>query len=132
MKVTVDTNVLLRAIVSDDAKQFRAAAHLLRHEKAIFISLPCLCEFAWALRSAYKFQRAEIAAAIEELIQASNVVVNRPAVEAGLLILYAGGDFADGILAFEGRQSGADTFVSFNKEAVKLLTKQGHSARLLS
>ena len=132
MKVTVDTNVLLRAIVPDDMKQFRTAAQLLRHEGAIFVSLPCLCEFAWALRSAYKFQRGEIAAAIEELIQASNIVVNRQAVEAGLAMLYAGGDFADGILAFEGRQSGADTFVSFDKEAVKLLARQGHRSRLLS
>ena len=132
MKVAVDTNVLLRAIVPDDMEQFRAAAHLLRNEKAIFISLPCLCEFAWALRSAYKFRRAEIAAAIEELIKARNVAVNRPAVEAGLAMLYAGGDFADGVLAFEGRQADASTFISFDKEAVKLLTQQNHAAKLLS
>ncbi|WP_058185308.1 type II toxin-antitoxin system VapC family toxin [Terracidiphilus gabretensis] len=132
MKVTVDTNVLLRAAVPDDLKQFRAASELLQNETSITVSLPCLCEFAWALRSAYKFQRAEIAAAIEELIQANNVAVSRPAVEAGLAMLYAGGDFADGILAFEGRQVGAETFISFDKDAVKFLTKQGHKARLLS
>jgi predicted nucleic-acid-binding protein len=132
LKVTVDTNVLVRAIVRDDSKQFQLAAHLLLHESSIAVSLPCLCEFAWALRSAYRFRRAEIAAAIEELVQASNIVTNRPAVEAGLAMLYEGGDFADGVLAFEGRQAGADTFVSFDKDAVKLLTKQGHSAKLLS
>lgn len=132
MKITIDTNVLVRAAVRDDLEQFRAATQLLRRETSIIISLPCLCEFAWTLRSVYKFRRAEIAAAIEELVQARNVTVNRLAVEAGLAMLFEGGDFADGILAFEGRHTGADTFVSFDKEAVKLLTKQGYTARLLS
>jgi len=47
-------------------------------------------------------------------------VVNRPAAEAGLSLLEAGGDFADGVIAYEGRWLGADTFVSFDKKAVKL------------
>ena len=62
----------------------------------------------------------------------ANVVVNRPAVEAGLPVLDAGGDFADGIIAYEGRWLGADTFVSFDKKAVKLIERQGASVRLLS
>ncbi|MGA2249559.1 type II toxin-antitoxin system VapC family toxin [Terracidiphilus sp.] len=132
MKVTVDTNVLVRAAVRDDLEQFQLATQLLLQEKFLFISLPCICEFAWALRKAYKFNRAEIAAAIEELIEADNVIIHRSAVEAGLAMLYAGGDFSDGILAFEGRQAGADTFASFDKEAVKLLAKQGYKTKLLS
>jgi len=42
--------------------------------------------------------------------------MNRPAVEAGLAMLEAGGDFADGIMAYEGRWLGGETFVSFNKK----------------
>lgn len=132
MKVAVDTNVLVRAAVRDDEKQYQTAIRLLRREQAIIISPLCLCEFAWALRRAYKLNRPQIAAAIEELLQARNVLTNRPAIEAGLLMLYTGGDFADGVLAWERRQAGADTFVSFDKEAVKLLGKQGHQAKLLS
>ena len=45
----------------------------------------------------------------------ANVVVNRPAAEAGLALLDAGGDFADGIIAYEGSRLGADIFVSFDK-----------------
>jgi predicted nucleic-acid-binding protein len=45
--------------------------------------------------------------------------------------LDAGGDFADGIIAYEGNWLGGETFVSFDKNAVPLLTAQGHSARLL-
>ena len=62
----------------------------------------------------------------------ANVAVNRPAAEAGLALLDTGGDFADGVIAYEGNWLGADTFVSFDKRAVKLLEAQGGSARLLS
>jgi len=40
--------------------------------------------------------------------------VNRPAAEAGLALLEAGGDFADGVIAHEGRWLGAEAFVSFD------------------
>jgi predicted nucleic-acid-binding protein len=59
-------------------------------------------------------------------------VVNRPAAEAGLALLEAGGDFADGAIAYEGRWLGADTFVSFDKKAVKLIEIHGGPARLLT
>jgi predicted nucleic-acid-binding protein len=59
-------------------------------------------------------------------------VVNRPAAEAGLAVLDAGGDFADGVIAYEGNWLGAETFVSFDKKAVKLMDAQGKPARLLS
>jgi predicted nucleic-acid-binding protein len=58
--------------------------------------------------------------------------VNRPTVEAGLSLLDAGGDFADGVIAYEGSWLGANTFVSFDKRPVRLLEAQGGSARLLS
>jgi predicted nucleic-acid-binding protein len=47
-------------------------------------------------------------------------------------MLNVGGDFADGVIAYEGNWLGADTFVSFDKRAVKLLETQGKSARLLT
>ena len=46
-------------------------------------------------------------------------------------VLDAGGDFADGVIAYEGSWLGGETFVSFDKAAVTLLTAQGQSARLL-
>jgi predicted nucleic-acid-binding protein len=132
MNIAADTNLLLRPVMQDDMKQARAAMHLLSRADSIAISLPCFCEFAWALGKVYKISKPDIAAAIETYVQAHNVVTERSAVDAGLAMLYAGGDFADGVLAWEGKRLGADTFVSFDKEAVKLLTKQGHNAKLLS
>ncbi|HGM4953106.1 TPA: type II toxin-antitoxin system VapC family toxin, partial [Pseudomonas aeruginosa] len=97
----------------------------------IAVALPCLCEFVWVLLRVYGFQQADAASAIRALLAAANVEVNRPAVEAGLLVLDAGGDFADGVIAYEGNWLGGETFVSFDKKAVALLTAQGQSTRLL-
>ena len=47
-------------------------------------------------------------------------------------MLDAGGDFADGVISYEGRWLGAETFLSFDKVATKLLGAQGGSVRLLS
>ncbi|HET6194925.1 MAG TPA: hypothetical protein VFE12_04185 [Acetobacteraceae bacterium] len=55
--------------------------------------------------------------------------MNRPAAEAGLAMLEAGGDFAVGVIAYECRGLGAETFVSFDTLAVALMTAQGDAAR---
>lgn len=131
MKVAVDTNVLVRAVVGDDPAQARIAAKVLTDAELIAVALPCLCEFVWVLRKVYNFQPSDVATAIRALLGTANVEANRPAVEAGLSVLEAGGDFADGVIAYEGNWLGGETFVSFDKKAVALLTAQGQSARLL-
>ena len=132
MKFTVDTNILVRAVVRDDENQAKAAAELLKDAEIIAVPLPCLCEFVWVLRRVYSFGQDDISAAIEALLDASNVAVNRPAVDAGLAILKAGGDFADGLIAYEGSWLGGETFVSFDKQAVSLIAEQGQRAKLLA
>jgi len=130
MNVAVDTNILVRGVVRDDAVQASAADRVLKNATLIAISLPCLCEFAWVLDRVYNFNDYAIAAAIRALLNIQTVAVNRPAVEAGLALLEAGGDFADGIMAHEGRWLGGDTFVSFDRQAVKLLTRHGQAAQI--
>ena len=131
MKITADTNVLVRGVVRDDENQARTVDKTLNEATLIAVSLPCLCEFVWVLRRVYSFDKADIAAAISALVQTDKIVMNRPAVEAGLVVLNAGGDFADGVIAYEGNWLGAETFVSFDKKAVELLAAQGQSARFL-
>lgn len=131
MKITADTNVLVRAFVEDHPAQAKAAQVALRRAEVVAVSLVSLCELVWVLRG-YKIEPADIAATITGLINSANVVVNRPAVDAGLAMLSAGGDFADGVIAYEGNWLGADTFVSFDKRAVKLMEARGNSARLLA
>lgn len=131
MKVAVDTNVLIRAVMRDDPAQASIAAKVLIKAELIAVALPCLCEFVWVLRRFYDLQPSDVATAIRALLAAANVEVNRPAVEAGLSMLEAGGDFADGVIAYEGSWLGGETFVSFDKKAIELLTEQGQSAHLL-
>jgi len=132
MKVSVDTNVLARAILQDDPAQCHAARKLLKDATLIAISLPCLCELVWILRQGAKLAIEEVAATIRALLDTGNVVLNRPAVEAGLALLEAGGDFADGIIAYEGTWLGGETFVSLDKKAVALLAKRGDPVLLLT
>ncbi|TXR49541.1 type II toxin-antitoxin system VapC family toxin [Phyllobacterium endophyticum] len=132
MKISVDTNILARAVLQDDAKQGRAASDLLKEASLIAVSLPCLCELVWILRRGAKLTKEDAAVTIQDLLDAGNVVMNRPAVEAGLAILEVGGDFADGVIAYEGNWLGGETFISFDKQAVELLTRQGQEAQLLS
>ena len=85
----------------------------------------CLCEFVWVLRRVYSFGR-------DDTSDAGNVVVDRPAADAGLAILKACGDFADGLITYEGNWLGGETFVSFDEVTVSLIAKQGQSAKLLA
>lgn len=131
MKIAVDTNVLVRAAVRDEPEQSAAAIRLMGRAKMVAIAVPSLCEFVWVLRSVYGFKSSDIGKAIRTLLAAGNVETNRPVVDAGLAMLDAGGDFADGVIAYEGRWLGAETFVSFDPKAVEMLREQGQAARLL-
>jgi predicted nucleic-acid-binding protein len=131
MKITADTNVLVRAIAEDHEQQSKVAQTALKRAELVAISIPALCELVWVLSQGYKIPTRDIAEAVRRLINAANVAVNRPAAEAGLALLDTGGDFADGVIAYEGSWLGADTFASFDKKAIKLLEAQGQSAQLL-
>jgi predicted nucleic-acid-binding protein len=132
MKITADTNVLIRAAVQDDVHQAQRAAKVLEEADLVAVPVPVLCEFVWVLRRGYKKSVPDISDAIHRLMNGVNVVMNRPAVEAGLSVLNAGGDFADGIIAYEGDWLGAEEFVSFDSKAISILQSQGTRARLLS
>ena len=132
MKVTADTNVLIRAAVQDDLHQARRAAKILAEADLVAVPVPVLCEFVWVLRRGYRKSATDVSDAIRRLMRSPNVVMNRTAVEAGLSALDAGGDFADGVIAHEGEWLGAEEFVSFDSKAVSLLQAQSSRARLLS
>ena len=132
VRITADTNILIRAAVQDEPHQARQAAKLLQDADLIAVPVPVLCEFVWVLRRGYKRSVAEVSNAIRNLMNSNNVEMNRPAVEGGLSVLEAGGDFADGVIAFEGEWLGADEFVSFDGNAVSVLRSRGTAARLVS
>src|SRR5262249_24865566 len=130
-KITADTNVLVRALTEDHFEQSKAAKVALQRAELVAIPIPALCELVWVLSKGYKHSPSDIAEAIRRLTNGANAVVDRPAVEAGLLMLDGGGDFADGGIGYEGNWLGSDIFVSFDKGATKLLEARGMAVRLL-
>ena len=128
MRITLDTNVLVRAVVQDDPSQAETASRVLRGAELIAVPTSCLCEFVWVLGRTYKLDRSFIASAMHRLLGSPTVRTNLAAAEAGLELYEQGGDFADGVIAYEGRQTGGDAFVSFDRNAVRLLKVQGFGA----
>lgn len=131
MKVSLDTDVLLRLIVGDDEAQQQTAAETLEGAELVAISVQALCEFVWVLDRSYRVARPDISASIRRILDMRNIVANRPTIEAGLAVLDAGGEFADGVIAFDGQWLGGETFVSFDRKAVKLVEGQGTPTLLL-
>jgi predicted nucleic-acid-binding protein len=109
-----------------------AARKLLQQASLLAVPLPCLCELVWILRQGAKLPKDDEATAVRSLMNAGYVVLNRPAAELGLAVLEAGGDFADGVIAYEGAWLGGETLVSFDKKAVNVVSGQGEPARWLS
>ncbi len=132
MKLPADTNVVLRVLVAGDEQQSALAIEALEAAEMVAVSMQSLCEFAWILSRRYGVSRSDIGAAIRRLMETRNVAVDRPAVHAGLSMFEAGGDFADGVIAYDGASLGAETFVSFDRKAVSLLASQGRPTKLLT
>ncbi len=123
MRTAVDTNVLLRYLLADEPQQAEIARTLIRETDLLIVPLPVLCEVVWVLRQGYKLAPADIADALEILIGADNVQTSRGAVETGLAMLRAGGDFVDGVIAHDAKALGARRFATFDKKAANLLNR---------
>ena len=133
MRITADTNILVRAAAGDDdPAQTRAARAALLAAELVCVPVVALCEFVWVLKRGYRYDDETITSAIRVLMASATVRVDRPAVEAGLAMLSAGGDFADGCIAFEGSRLGGEVFCSFDRQAVRLVQAGGGEAAVVS
>jgi predicted nucleic-acid-binding protein len=130
VRITADANLLLRALADDEEVQSPIARKVLERAELVALTLPALCEFVWVMSRGYKEPRDRIAAALRTLIASDNTEADMAGVEAGLRFLDEGGDFADGVIAHEGRRLGGDMFVSFDRDAVRRLLEQGKAAQV--
>jgi predicted nucleic-acid-binding protein len=67
MKITADTNVLVRALTEDHAEQSKAAQLALGKAEIVALAIPTLCELVWVLRG-YKIAHGDIAMAMRRLL----------------------------------------------------------------
>lgn len=128
MRITADTNILLRAILDDDPQQAQQARAILERSSLIAVPVPVFCELVWTMRRLYRREPGEIADAVAAVLQVATVVTDRPAVEAGLVMLRNGGDFADAAIAWQGAELGAEFLATFDRECIRLLRDRGLAA----
>ena len=109
--IAVDTNVLVRFLVRDNAKQAARAAELIRGNE-IWVSKTVLLETEWVLRSLYRFSPQSLAEALRALAGLERVFLeDETAVAKALEWFREGLDFADALhLASAGNASQFATF----------------------
>ena len=129
VKITADTHILVRTVVDDVVVEQAAVARtLLSQATTIAVPVPVFCELAWVLKRAYSRDVSDVATAIQAIIEIDGVATDVPAVEAGLAALRAGADFADGVIARQGKALGGTVFASFDRQALARLPDTGATA----
>ena len=111
--IALDTNVLVRIITRDDARQANAAARAMR-EDCVFLAKSVILELEWALRYSYDFDRQSVNRALLTLLGLENAVVEDAAnVEDAVRLHAQGMDFADALHV--ASSSNAEAFVTFDQ-----------------
>ena len=82
----VDTNVLVRLITRDDARQAASAEAFIA--KGAWVSLLALTEATWVLAAVYKRQAADLATAVEMLLHHEHLVLEDSDAVAAALDLF--------------------------------------------
>jgi PIN domain len=77
------------------------AANAIEGADAIVVPTIVLCELVWVLKRAYRYASPEIIGILRRLVAIRAVEIERPAAEAGIVMLARGGDFADGVIRRE-------------------------------
>ena len=119
--IGVDTNVLLRALIHDDAAQGRRVALLAERVAAVdenlFVDDVVLCEVVWTLRTGYKLSRERIAEIVDDVLETELFAFeDRNLLREALHAYRTGpGDFADYLIGLRNARAGCDHTVTFDR-----------------
>ena len=91
---SVDTNVLVRLLAADDARQSAQAKALMqraaRTGESLFVPLTVVLELEWVLRSRYEYAKEQVLATLSSLLETRELVFqDEAAVEHALAVLPA-------------------------------------------
>ena len=112
----IDTNVLVRLILRDDARQAVAADRFV--ERGAWVSVLALAEASWVLTSVYERSAAELAATIQMLLDHEHLAIQDPdIVEAALEVFRARPTlgFSDCLMLEMARKAGHLPFGTFDR-----------------
>ena len=123
--IALDTNVLVRYLVDDDAEQAEAARTLLAElttERPGFICREVTVELVWVLQRAYGFSRDRIATVLEKLVATEELQVESVDDVARAALRYRRGDagFSDLMIVAAAERSGARPLYTFDRKAAQL------------
>jgi predicted nucleic-acid-binding protein len=122
--IGLDTNVLVRYLAQDDARQSPKATRLIESlspEKPGFLSVVTLVELGWVLEACYDSGRDTIASTLEQLLQTRELVVERAETvwQAVRLFRSTRADFADCMIERTCAEAGCDATVTFDRAAAR-------------
>lgn len=122
--IGLDTHVLVRYIMQDDAAQSAKASTLLDAltvEAPGWISMVSVIELVWVLGAAYGLDRAQLTEALEALPRTRELIVERAEVVWKAVRIYRGStaDFADCLIACAATSAGCEHTMTFDRGAAK-------------
>ena len=122
----IDTNVVVRFLTADNAREFKAARAAIEGGD-IFVPMTVCLECEWVLRSAYGFAPDQIAGGFRGLAGLPGVSVEEPVLLATALDWMSDGmDFADALhLAKSG---GCTEFLTFDRKLAKTAKNRAATA----
>jgi predicted nucleic-acid-binding protein len=120
----LDTNVLVRYVMQDDARQSARATRLIESftgEEPGFVPVVSVLELVWVLAGSYGLGRSQVAAALESLLRSKELVVDRAELVAQALSRFrdGGADFADALIERIAVSSGCQVTMTFDAGAAK-------------
>ena len=119
--IALDTDIVVRFLVNDDASQARRARALIQRN-GVFVPVTVLLETEWVLRGGYGLPRAEVVRLLRALLGLPDLATEDPQRIARALEWHEGGiDFADA-LHLAGSAS-AERFATFDEKLVKAARK---------
>ena len=123
--IALDTNVLVRYLVDDDAAQVQSAHALmagLTPDRPGFVCREVLVELVWVLDRAYRFPRERIASVIEDLAASAelHVEATNDVIRAADGYRRGQAEFSDRMIAAAARRAGAEALYTFDRQAAQL------------
>ena len=120
----LDTNVLVRYIMQDDAKQSAKATTLIESldaDRPGFISVVSILELYWVLTSCYDLNHDQVKMALEVLLRTKQIVVDRADQILRALRVFESGkaDFADCLIERTAASAGCEQTLTFDVSASK-------------
>ena len=122
--IGLDTNVLVRYVMQDDPRQSQKASRLiesLTSEAPGFVPLVALIELVWVLTSCYELTREQVAQALDALLRAKEIVLERAEQVSQALRTFgaSGADFADCLIERTSAATGCEKTMTFDIAAAK-------------